>query len=125
MSELPRIVRFLATDDSSGASCPHCGATGRYILNFVVEDGRTLGAMRGCVKLFPVSKIAVEELRLRTKQAQRAKIGWELNAADRGALDAIAEFYAGTVGEQYALNVIQYAKSKNIQALAKRRVGRS
>ena len=65
----PRIVRFFETKDSPGASCPHCGAEGRYILTFQVEDGRRMGAMRGCVKLFPVSRVATEELRLREKLA--------------------------------------------------------
>lgn len=114
ISTLPRIVRFLETQDCPGASCPHCGATGRYILRFVVADGRTLGAMRGCVQLFPVSQIAHEEKRLTDKLKRYKKNGWNgLNRADSAALDAIEAFYAGTGTEQQALCLVSVAKKSN------------
>jgi hypothetical protein len=114
MLSLPRIVRFLGTDDAPGSSCPHCGAEGRYILRFVLEDGRHAGAMRGCVQLFPVSRIATEELRLRTKLADYQKRGWNgLNRRDVEALNAIESFYAGTCDERSALSVIDGAKRAN------------
>lgn len=112
-AQLPRIVRFLGTDDSPGSSCPHCGATGRYIHRFVVEDGRTLAAMSGCVKLFPQSRVAAEEMRLRKKAAEREKRGWRLNRNDRDALDAIEAFYAGTRDEASTLRTIDLAKRSN------------
>jgi hypothetical protein len=113
MQSLPRIVRFLETSDSPGASCPHCGAEGRFVLRFVVEDGRTLGAMRGCVQLFPVSRIAREELRLREKLAGYLKKGWNgLNRRDTEALAAIA-FYAGACDERSALSIVDGAKRAN------------
>ena len=89
IASLPRIVRFLGTDDSPGSCCPHCGAEGRYTLRFQVEDGRTMGAMRGCVQLFPVSRVATEELRLREKLAALVKRfgqGATLNRRDAEAL---------------------------------------
>lgn len=110
---LPRIVRFLGTDDSAGSSCPHCGSTGRYIHHFVVADGRTLAAMSGCVKLFPQSRIASEEQRLRKKSDERAKKGWKLNFADRQALQYIEEFYAGTRDEASAIREVDHAKRVN------------
>jgi hypothetical protein len=112
-TELPRIVRFLGTDDSPDSSCPHCGATGRYIHHFVVEDGRQLAAMSGCAKLFPTSRIAVEEQRLRKKAADRAKKGWKLNQRDQDALVAIEQFYAGTLDERIALSRVDSAKRFN------------
>ena len=54
----PRIVQIIGTNDAGedgNARCPHCGAEGRYTIWFKVEDGVTLGAMRGCIKLFPRS----------------------------------------------------------------------
>lgn len=110
---LPRIVRFLGTDDSAGSSCPHCGATGRYIHRFIVEDGRTLAAMSGCVKLFPVSAVANEEHRLRKKEREYAKKNWTLNRDDQNALTAIADFYAGTIDETAALRECKRARESS------------
>jgi hypothetical protein len=112
VQSFPRIVRFLEPYESD--TCPHCGATGRYVLRFQVEDGRTLGAMRGCVKLFPVSAVALEELRLRKKLADYQKRGWKgLNRNDTRALEAIEQFYAGTLDERSALGAVKSAKSAN------------
>ena len=113
---LPRIVRFLGTEDAPGASCPHCGAEGRWILRFQLEDGRHAGAMRGCVKLFPVSRVAVEELRLRDKLAgyvKRFGAGASLNRSDTEAMGACEEFFAGARDERSALSVIDGAKRSN------------
>lgn len=110
---LPRIVRFLGTDDSPDSACPHCGATGRYIHRFIVDDGRTLAAMSGCVKLFPCSRIAIEEQRLRKKLEDRAKRGWLLGRADQDALGAIDLFYAGVLDERTALERVNSAKRYN------------
>ena len=110
---LPRIVRFLETDDAPGSSCPHCGATGRFIHRFVVEDGRTLGAMRGCVKLFPVSPVAREALRLDLKARRYKREGWPMSAADQRALDAISALESGTGNEASVLSVIKLAKASN------------
>lgn len=110
---LPRIVRFLGVDDAPGASCPHCGAEGRYILRFQVEDGRLLGAMRGCAKLFPASQVAHEHLRLAQKAERYAKLDWKLNQADQRAMDACEQFFARQVSESYALSVIKGAKRAN------------
>ena len=116
VASLPRIVHFLETSDSPGAQCPHCGAEGRWILRFVVEDGRTLAAMRGCAKLFPVSRVATEELRLQTKLASYKKrfgASATLNRRDSEALAAIEAFYAGHWDERSVLSIIDGAKRAN------------
>ena len=114
--QLPRIVRFLGTDDAPGSCCPHCGAEGRYTIRFVLEDGRHGGAMRGCVQLFPVSRVAIEELRLRDKLASYVKRFGQsatLNRRDTEALDACDAFYAGTRDERSTLSIIDGAKRAN------------
>lgn len=112
---LPRIVRFLGTDDCEGASCPHCGATGRYIHRFRVDDGRTLAAMSGCVKLFPVSRVAIEEQRLLKKLSDYKNRGWRsLNQRDTEALAAIYSFYEIGGDERHVLRIIDNAKLANI-----------
>lgn len=111
---LPRIVRFLETLDAPGSACPHCGAGGRYIHRFQAEDGRTLAAMSGCVKLFPASPIAHEELRLREKEKKYRERGYSgLNKADTEALRAIESFYAGGMDERVALAIVRSAKHAN------------
>lgn len=103
---LPTIVRFLGTVDAgAGASCPHCGATGRYIVRFQVRDGRSLGAMRGCARLFPVSALAREHERLVAKAERYAKQRppWKLNRGDQEALEAIEAAIAGQLDESTAL----------------------
>jgi len=110
--QLPRIVRFLGVDDCPDSSCPHCGASGRFILRFQVEDGRTLAAMRGCASLFPVSRIAAEELRLQQKLARYRRNGWGgLSRIDGDALAAIDAFHAGALDERSALARVDAAKA--------------
>ncbi len=116
---LPRIVRFLGTTDCPDSQCPHCGATGRYIHRFLVDDGRTLAAMSGCVKLFPVSRIALEEQRLREKLARYKKsygAGATLNRRDAEALAAIDAYYEGgcqVASERSVLSLVDGAKRAN------------
>jgi hypothetical protein len=114
VATFPKIIRFKGTDDCPGGSCPHCGATGRWIVRFVDETGQHRGAMRGCIKLFPVSAIALEELRLTDKAAKYAKQGWTLNRADQGAVNAIEAFYAGALTEVQAMSVVRGAKARNV-----------
>ena len=118
---LPQIVRFFETLDAPDSQCPHCGATGRFILRFQVADGRQLGAMRGCVKLFPVSRAAREELRLRGKLADYSKRGWQLNRRDSEALAALDAFFAGDVSEAHALGIVAGAKLANSARYRRRR----
>lgn len=113
VAALPRIVRFVGKDDAPGARCPHCGAEGRYVFRFQVADGRFLGAMRGCVQLFPVAPIAREEERLRDKAKRYEEQGWKLNRADSAALDAIEAFYQGVGTEGAAMNLVKSAKRQN------------
>jgi hypothetical protein len=42
-------------DGEPTAHCPHCGAGGRYVWSFICSDGSRRGAMRGCIKLFPLA----------------------------------------------------------------------
>lgn len=59
---LPRIIRYDHVDDSGeygNATCPHCGAKGRYVHHFLTDEGPR-AAMAGCIKLFPTSPVAKE-----------------------------------------------------------------
>lgn len=92
---LPRIVRFLGTDDSPGAACPHCGAEGRWVHRFEVEGGRTLGAMSGCVKLFPIAPVALVALELDARVRDYHKRGWQISGWLAQALNEVDAYYRG------------------------------
>lgn len=112
IARLPRIVRFFESTRSEGASCPHCGAAGAVVHHFQVEDGRRLGAMSGCVQLFPVSPVAREDLRLRKKADDYARRDWKLPSWDEEQRVAIERFYAGEIDERHALADVAFAKGK-------------
>lgn len=116
MMDLPRIVKFIGTTDTGpggNASCPHCGARGRYIVRFQVADGRQLGAMRGCVQLFPVSELARQHCHFLDKRQRYVAKGWRLNCEDSAALDAIEAAIAGTLDEYTALFMAREAMAHN------------
>src|ERR1041384_229731 len=98
VATLPRIIRFVERTDSGefgAAQCPHCGADGRYVYWFVTEDGERRGAMAGCIRLFPVSKIAKEHHAIMERRADRESKGWKLASWDTAKLEAIEAFYRG------------------------------
>ncbi len=105
---LPRVVRFLDTTESS--TCPHCGASGKYVNRLQLEDGRIIGAMAGCTKLFPIAPIAQEEFRLRKKATDYETKGWVLNSWDTRALDALESYFAGMIDERTALATVRTMK---------------
>lgn len=110
---LPRIVRFLGTDDhgpGGSTSCPHCGAIGRYVIRFQVEDGRHLGAMRGCIKLFPVTELARHHEYFVAKQTRYAAKRWKLNACDAEALRGIEDAIDGRADSHQAVVRAQTAR---------------
>jgi hypothetical protein len=122
ISTFPKIIRFTGTTDSGdfgNATCPHCGALGRYVIHFLTEKGNG-GAMAGCVKLFPVSQVALEEKRLREKQEDYEKKGWKLNKLDSAALEALEEFYLNKLSEQDALSKMDLAKRANVARFKRR-----
>lgn len=111
---LPRIVRFLGTDDAGEdrtAKCPHCGAKGRYIHHFITEDGRQRGAMAHCFRQFPIhpfAKIAadLEEKERKVRQSSRALARW-----DQRVLEALDAYYAGSMCEDGVYDAINRARA--------------
>lgn len=56
VSTFPKVIAVLSVTDAGpggGATCPHCGAEGRYVNWFLCDDGKKRGAMAGCFELFP------------------------------------------------------------------------
>lgn len=112
---LPRIVRFEGRTDAGefgATSCPHCGADGRYVWWFTCEDGSRRGAMSGCVKRFPVSKLAEEHQRIIERAKERERDGRALASWDLEKLDAIDQVSAGTLDIDAALSRVREANRR-------------
>lgn len=124
--QLPRIIMFESKTDSGeygNATCPHCGADGRYVWWFRCEDGTRRGAMAGCIRLFPVSQIAKAHQAIIDKAAKYEKKGWSLPSWDQSKLEAIEAYAAGEITEGDALRTIEDADRK-ARAYRQRRYGR-
>jgi hypothetical protein len=117
---LPRIIEYLnmtdagPCDDGPTDICPHCGSDGRYVHYFKCDDGTTRGAMSGCVKLFPVSQVVAEDMKLQDKARELKGKGWKLNSWQTKIGEAIQAFYRGEVDEAETMKVI--TRQKNAMA---------
>lgn len=112
---LPRIIAYDSFYDSGeygNATCPHCGADGRYVWTFHCADGTKRGAMAGCIKLFKVSPIATEHKKLLERKAEREKTGGKLASWDVAKLEAITGLVDGTVTEGDCLRTIEVENAK-------------
>lgn len=126
-ADLPRIVRFEGMTDSGeygAATCPHCGADGRYVWNFVCEDGTRRGAMAGCITKFPVSKVAEEHKKIMERDEDRAKKGQKLASWDVAKLAAIESYYAGETPIELALATIQSENARRTRWMDSKKGGR-
>lgn len=103
IEKLPAVLVVLGVDDfgpcDSGqgtASCPHCGAEGRYIINFLCDDGTRRGAMRGCFTLFPGSDTRTAKLvqEAFARERDASKDGKKLASWWADILVEVAEFTA-------------------------------
>ena len=95
-----KIIRFFDMSDSGeygNAVCPHCGALGRYVYRFQLEDGSNHGAMAGCIKKFKVHPIAKVQLKLMDKEKEYQKKGWNLPSWDRNIVEALDKYYANEI----------------------------
>jgi hypothetical protein len=73
--------------EPGSATCPHCGAWGRYVYGFTTVDGEHHGAMAGCVEVWPGGKAAVAAF----KKVQKRLDQITDNAKSHGL--ALAECY--------------------------------
>jgi len=106
--QLPKITRYLhvvdhgpSGDGRGSTTCPHCGADGRYVHHFETELGPA-AAMSGCVKLFPSTFPAREEMRLQEKERKlRQQYGEDahLNSWDTKIMEAIEAHHRGELDE--------------------------
>lgn len=91
-ANLPNVVEILSLEDAGeggAASCPHCGAIGRYVYWFSADDGNHYGAMKGCFKHFPKSKYFERMADILRKEKEAAKKGRKLASWDQDVLNAI------------------------------------
>lgn len=126
VNSLPKIIAFDGMTDTGPAdprpngTCPHCGAEGRYIYWFVLEDGSKHGAMSGCIQLFPQSETAIVHKKILEKTAQKKK----LNGWDEKMLDAINDLKYGRINEDEALRIIHREQASRAAWMNKKFRGR-
>jgi len=126
---LPRLVLSLGVDDNgpsdngrASASCPHCGAPGRYIHRALAEDGSIVAAMSGCIKLFPKSKAFDATARTLERVKERTDKGWKQTSWDLAILDTIGDFRNGQIEfDVYEAMVLHQARSRAAYYQNKRR----
>lgn len=93
-STLPKILAILGCDDhgpcddGATASCPHCGADGRYVYHFLCDDGKVHGAMAGCIQLFPKHPLTNKIKTVFEKKRDYDKKKWKLAEWDQTVIDA-------------------------------------
>lgn len=113
-ADLPKVVYIDRLEDAGeggAASCPHCGAIGRYIYWFACSDGTQRGAMKGCFSHFPKHPFADRHAQVLAKQKSNAKKGWSLASWDAKVMQAIEEFGEGRITEWQAKDIIRQADS--------------
>lgn len=106
---LPTIIDVYDTDDHGdfgAVLCPHCGAKGRYIKNFLCDDGNLWGAMAGCFTRFPQHPVVKKIDYYQDKWKDYEKRGWKLSRFDQQIFDALQEMRAGTITADALLNVM-------------------
>lgn len=86
LPELIAIVGYSHTPPMDGeciVQCPHCGAYGAHVWTFICADGSRRGAMRECLKLFPISRNSNAKLvkkaferKLKAENEQKRLASW-------------------------------------------------
>ena len=116
LQHLPRLVKYLGCHDygeESEALCPHCGAQGRYVHSALTEAGTEIGAMAGCIKMFPKSIVFNDSMRLFEKRDKYTRKGWKLNRHDEDAIYAISQIGVNGFTVEQAMVYVNRAKAIN------------
>ena len=103
-ADLPAIICIERVEDNgpvedSSATCPHCGAQGRYIFWFKCDDGTQRGAMKGCLSKFKMHRFAKIASDILYKQRENERKGWKMASWDVSVMDAIEAFARGEISE--------------------------
>lgn len=108
------VVGFTDAGEYGNASCPHCGALGRYVLHFVCDDGKTRGAMRGCFRLFrkahgPVARLTEQAF---DKAADAKSKGTRIASWWAEILDATADLAAERITRERHAEIVLAADGR-------------
>lgn len=119
--KLPAVLAVVEVRDGGpcdggfgSATCPHCGAEGRYINVFICEDGSRRGAMSGCFKLFPGSNSPIAKLTQEAykRQRQAKETGKRLASWWADIVAAAEELQPGNVNVAAFMSKVQNAESR-------------
>ena len=104
----------------NSAQCPHCGAEGRYIYWGVTESGALIGAMAGCLQLYPHSPFVKVYQRIADKERDHARKGWKLASWDIAVKDAIERAAKGEITVEQAWTAVTEANEAKAAWMRKR-----
>lgn len=122
IANLPRLIAVNQVEDCGpdGCRCPHCDAKDRYITWASAADGQLVGAMAGCLQLFPQSPLLAEHKRATDRIRDYQRQGWRPAVHDLNILAAIEAVGRGEQLEWYAMDVIYDVRRARAAASARR-----
>lgn len=115
ITSLPTVIRITSVTDAGekdGATCPHCGASGRYIYHFDCVDGTHRAAMKICFSHFPKHEFVKVSEDVKKREAAYRAQGWDLPTYDVEIIRTIDMFAGGRITEAVAKKRITSAKTR-------------
>lgn len=112
--------KFIGVIDCGNASCPHCGAEGRYIYKWE-ENGKTKSAMAGCYKALTGKLEKGEDTRYFEILAEKQTKGKELNGWDKNIIRLQGYLAENKYSKEWVEMKIREVLSNRKQYLAKKR----
>ena len=111
-ADMPKIITIHGIVDGGpdgGANCPHCGAIGRWIIEFTTVDGERRGAMRGCFAKWPMSDLAYRMADIVEKEINARLKGRKIASWDQDVKAAIEMLAEGRTSEQDVWDTVRRA----------------
>ena len=112
--------KFIGVKDCGTASCPHCGAEGRYIYQWE-ENGVARSAMAGCYKMLTGKLSKEEDVRYFEILAEKQSKGKELNGWDKNIIRLQGYLSENKYSKEWVEMKIKEVLSQRKQYLSKKR----
>jgi hypothetical protein len=112
--------KFIGVKDCGTASCPHCGAEGRYIYQWE-ENGVARSAMAGCYKMLTGKLSKGEDVRYFEILAEKQSKGKELNGWDKNIIRLQGYLSENKYSKEWVEMKIKEVLSQRKQYLSKKR----
>lgn len=112
--------KFIGVVDCGAASCPHCGAEGRYIYKWE-HNGKVHSAMQGCYKMLTGKLEKGESARYFEILAEKQAKGKTLNGWDKNIIRLQGYLLENKYSKEWIESKINEVLSQRKQYLSKKR----